>query len=393
MKEIKSQVQKELQNHILPFWLNLQDKEYGGHYGLVDYDLKTNKEAPKGGIAAARFLWTFSSAYRVLGQEAYLQCAKQAYRFFVDTMIDSIDLGVFWMVDYKGNVLDGRKHIYAQAFGVYALSEYYRVTKDPEALEQAIKLYNLVEVKGYNAFNNAYKEEFTRQWVETNNEMLSENGILAQITYNTHLHILEAYTNLYKVWEDPRLKGRIENLIQLFYNKIYNPITGYFKVFFNDQWEEMIDLLSYGHDIEASWLIDEALKVMNIKDKKYEQWIVNVAKNIQKTALMSNGSLINECEKGVNDCTKIWWVHAEAIIGFYNAYEHTKDKSLLDSLKKVWEYTQQHLIDKRPDGEWYYCLDQEDIPINKNIVEPWKCSYHNARFCLEIIERIERKQS
>lgn len=390
VKEISNQLLVELKEHILPFWIGLQDHEIGGHFGSVDFDLNVDRCAPKGGIAAARYLWTFASAYRILGDETYLQCAKQSYNFFVKKILDPIETGVLWMVDYLGNVLDGRKHIYAQAFGIYALSEYYRVTHDPEALKYAVELYGIIETKGYNILNNAYKEEFTREWEETTNEMLSENGIIAPITYNTHLHILEAYTNLYRVWPDEVLKTRIENLIQVFYTKIYNPLTGHFKVFFNEQWEELIDIISYGHDIEASWLIDEALKVININEEKYVKWVVNIAEKIQKTALQPDGSLINECEKGVNDFTKIWWVHSEAIIGFYNAYEHTKNEKFIESISSIWNFTKEHIIDKRTNGEWYYSLDPNNKPNKRDVVEPWKCPYHNSRFCLEIIERIER---
>ncbi len=390
MKQVRDEIYKELKNHILPFWLNLQDHENGGHYGAMHYDLAVDKEAPKGGIAAARYLWTFSSAYRILSDEVYLKCAKQAYHFFVDKMIDPIDKGVLWMVDYQGNILDGRKHIYAQAFGIYALSEYYRGVKDPNALKKAIELYEIIETKGFDPSNNAYREEFNQQWEPTNNEMLSENGVIAHITYNTHLHILEAYTNLYRIWPNDTLKARIENLIAIFYVKIYNPATGYFKVFFDQQWEELIDLISYGHDIEASWLIDEALKVLNESKGEKLEWVVEIAKNIQKNALLLDGSMINERENGKEDDTKIWWVHAEALMGFYNAYEHVKDESLLDSTKKVWHFIKNHLIDKRSNGEWYYALNSANEPIVRDIVEPWKCPYHNSRFCLEIIERMER---
>ncbi|MBC7958626.1 MAG: AGE family epimerase/isomerase [Vallitaleaceae bacterium] len=393
MQTIIHEFQKELEEHILPFWLNLQDQEFGVHYGSVNYNLVVDKKAPKGGIAVARYLWTFSSAYRVLGDETYLKCAKQAYDFYIKFVLDPEGSGALWLVDYQGKVLDDRKHIYAQAFGIYALSEYYRATQDEEALKHALKLYNIIESIGFNTGNNAYKEEFTRQWVEASNEMLSENGVMAQITYNTHLHILEAYTNLYRVWPDKGLRGRIENLLELFYQKIYNPITGYFKVFFNDRWEEIIDLKSFGHDIEASWLLDEALKVLGNTEEKYQKWILEIAKNIQQSALKSDGSLVNECEKGVNDDTKIWWVHCEAIIGFYNAYEHTLDETFLESIKKVWKFVKVHLIDSRQGGEWLYSVDPQDKPIVREIVEPWKCPYHNSRFCLEIIERVGRNGS
>jgi len=383
----------EVKGHILPFWMNLKDVDFGGFYGQMDYELLIDKRADKGGIATARLLWTFSSAYRVLADETYLVSANHTYDFFVKHILDSVNQGVLWMVDYKGNPVDDRKHIYAQAFGIYGLSEYYRATQNEKALKQAIDLYHIIEDIGLDKDHNIYKEEFTNKWVLSNNEMLSENGIIAEATTNTHLHILEAYTNLYRVWPDEQLRIRLINIIDLFCDQIYKKDTKFLKVFYNKNLEEIIDLQSYGHDIEASWLLDEAIKVLNLEEAKYLDFVINIAKNINKVAFNDDGSLMNERENGQNDYTKVWWVQAEAMVGLYNAFERTGDERYLESVFKLWHYIGTYMIDKRRDSEWFWCLNQNNIPIKRPIVEPWKTPYHNVRFCLEMIERMEKNDT
>jgi len=231
MYEICKEIELEFKNHIMPFWMKLMDKENGGFYGTVDFNLNVHKKAEKGGIYIARLLWTFSAAYRVLKNEEYLEHADHLYRFLKDKIYDYESLGLFWSVDYQGHPKDTRKHIYAQAFGVYALSEYFRATKCQEALNLALEIYEIIESKGFSHYTNAYMEEFDRQWNPVSNEMLSENGVIADITMNTHIHILEAYTNLYKAWPDPILKTKIKNLMDIHFHKIYDKQTKYLKVF------------------------------------------------------------------------------------------------------------------------------------------------------------------
>lgn len=388
MNTFVNEFRNELETHILPFWAKLKDDENGGYYGLVDYDLRVHKDAGKGGIATCRQLWAFSAAYRVLKKEAYLQQANHAYRFLTEYVFDHQYKGLYWMVDYKGNPSDDRKHVYAQAFGVYALTEYYRVTQNQEALDYAKQLYKLIETVGFNEETNAYKEEFNRKWEEQSNEMLSENGVIADITMNTHLHVLEAYTNLYRVWEDEQLKGRIANLIDLFYEKVFDKQSKFLQVFFNNHWESIIDLKSYGHDIEASWLIDDALKVTGNNDRKYTQMVIDIAYNIEKNGVLKDGSLAYENENGKIDYTRVWWVQVEAMVGFYNAYEKTKDEKFLKAVERIWDYVKTYMIDSREGGEWYWSVEADDQPTKREIAGPWKCPYHNARFCLEFIERV-----
>jgi cellobiose epimerase len=388
VNKLKNEITKELTEHILPFWEKLMDKEYGGIYGKVDVDLNVDKHADKGGIITSRFLWTYSAAYRVTKNEQYLQVADHVYKFFVNKIYDKEYNGLYWLVDYKGNPKDTRKHVYTQSFGIYALSEYYRATKKEEALELAKNLYNLIEEKGFNRVNNAYKEEFNREWEEVPNEMLSENGVIADITMNTHIHILEAYTNLYKAWPSEKLKSTLENLVQILFEKVYNRDTKFLGVFFDKDWKSIIDLKSFGHDIEASWLIDDTLKTIDLEKTEYVQMVLDIAYNIAETAIQTDGSLINEQEDGKLDMTRVWWVQAEAMLGFQNAFQRTKDPHFTELVQNLWTYTKSHIIDHRDNGEWFWSIKADGTPTLKNIGDPWKGSYHNGRFCLEMMERL-----
>ncbi|MDQ0165843.1 AGE family epimerase/isomerase [Bacillus horti] len=382
-----NETRAELIEHILPFWMSLKDEQYGGYYGRVDYQLNVDRIAPKGGIAAARLLWTFSSVYRSLYDEKYLLHAQHAYHFLVDRFIDQEYGGLFWMVDHKGEAIDNDKHIYTQAFAVYALSEYYLATSDPMALEHAIKLFELIEEVGYNPVKNAYKEQFTRKWEEIPNDKIGDE-FMAPITTNTHLHILEAYTTLYRAYPDERVKERLTNLIKIFYEKIYDRTAKCFHVFFDQNWKAIGNIKSYGHDIETSWLIDEALEAISLEDERYHQLVVDVAYNIADIAILPDGTIANEERDGKLDKTKVWWGQTEAMIGFTNAFQRTNDQRFLGLVEGIWDYVQNHLIDQRPNGEWYWSIEADGQPTARDIVEPWKCPYHNVRFCLEVMRRL-----
>ncbi|MGN8647512.1 AGE family epimerase/isomerase [Gracilibacillus sp. HCP3S3_G5_1] len=390
MKELTSEIQLHLEQKILPFWMQLRDEQHGGFYGKVDYHLEIDKQADKGGVATARFLWTFSAAYRVTGKEEYLAHAHHLYHFLRDKLYDEEHLGIYWLVDYKGQPKDTRKHVYAQSFAVYALSEYYRVTKSGEALALANEIYHLIEEKGYDKDNRAYCEEFDQFWNPVSNEMLSENDVVAEITMNTHIHVLEAYTNLYKANPTDALKQRLLDLLEVHYEKIYNKDTRFLGVFFDKQWNSLVNMKSFGHDIEASWLMDETIKTIGLSDKRFDQMVVDIAYNIAEYAMQADGSLINEQVDDHYDETRIWWVQAEAMVGYLNAFERTKDPKFKQLIENLWSYIKKHIVDKRINGEWYWSIEPDGKPTEKAIGEPWKTSYHNSRFCLEFIERVKQ---
>lgn len=383
-EEIKEHFIKD----IIPFWKSLKDDEHGGFYGYLGYDLVLDQYAVKGCILNSRILWFFSNAYLVLGDESLLEYAKHAFRFLKEYCIDRENGGVYWSMAYDGKPEDTTKHTYNQAFAIYALSSYYDASKDDEALALAGALCQIVEQKCRDAYG--YQEAFNRQFVPVDNDKLSENGVMAEKTMNTLLHVFEAYTEFYRVSQDQKTAGHLRDMLDLIADKVYNKEAGRQEVFFDRTWHSLIDLYSYGHDIEAAWLIDRGLEVLG--DEAYTAKLSPITKtiteNIYKRAYTGN-SLVNEAENGIVDTTRIWWVQAEAVVGFLNGYQKSPEHGeYLEAAKDIWRFIHTYLVDKRPGSEWYAALDKDGNPLEKPIVEPWKCPYHNGRMCMEVIRRM-----
>ena len=381
------EVRKELTDRIVPFWKQLRDDEHGGYYGYMDFDLNVDKCYEKGCILNSRILWFFSNAYMTLEDKTLLSEADHAYKFMRGCCEDKEFGGVFWSVSYDGKPLDTTKHIYNQAFAIYALSSYYAASNDGGALEFAMDLFEKIETIGTDSYG--YLESFNRKWELEDNDKLSENGLLADKTMNTLLHVLEAYTELYRVNKDEKVKAALVKILDAFRNQVYNEKTNRLEVFFDEKMNTISDLYSYGHDIEASWLLDRACTVLSdekITAETHEYTNALVAE-VYKEAL-DNGAMNNECFKGVVDTTRVWWVQAEAMVGFYNCYEKTGEEKYKDITEQLWEYIKKYIIDKRAGSEWFWDLDKDGKPVSKKpIVEPWKCPYHNGRMCMEIIRR------
>lgn len=382
------EVKAHLQQDMIPFWKNLRDNEYGGYYGWMDFNLQTDKKAVKGCILNSRITWFFANAYTLLKDETLLEEATHGFQFLKNHCWDKENGGVYWSVRYDGTPEETIKHTYNQAFSIYALSSYYEASGDREALEMAYQLYDIIETKMRDALG--YKEAFDISFHEIDNEKLSENGVIARKTMNTLLHVLEAYTELYRVDQNPKVRDKIMWMLDLIADKVYNPELHRQEVFFDEKWNSILDLHSYGHDIETAWLVDRGVEVLG--DKKYEEKMTPITKDltneIYKTAF--NGeSLSNECEKGVVNTQRIWWVQAETVVGFLNGYEKSPERTeYLEAAKAEWEYIKAHMIDKRAGSEWFWEVDINGEPTSrKPIVEPWKCPYHNGRMCFEVIRR------
>lgn len=384
------EVKSHLLNNIIPFWKGLRDDEYGGYYGWLGYDLVLDKKAVKGCILNSRITWFFSNAYTLLKDESLLEEAKHGFAFMKEHCMDKENGGIFWSIEYNGVPSDTTKHTYNQAFAIYALSSYYEASGDEQALDMAKELFHIIETKCTDEFG--YKEAFDKSFHEIENDKLSENGVIAQKTMNTLLHVFEAYTELYRVAKLPEVKERLEWIMDTFAEKVYNPELHRQEVFFDEKWNSIIDLHSYGHDIETAWLMDRGVEILG--EKKYEDLMTPITKDltaqIYKEAFDGH-SLANECEKGVVNVHRIWWVQAETVVGFLNGYKMNPDKpEYLEAAKNEWNFIKEHVIDKRPGSEWFWEVDPEGKPYpDRPIVEPWKCPYHNGRMCFEVIRRSE----
>ena len=387
------EVKAHLLNDIIPFWKNLRDDEFGGYYGYMDYDLKVDKKAVKGCILNSRITWFFANAYTLLKDESLLEEAKHGFAFMKEHCMDKENGGIFWSMKYDGTPEDTTKHTYNQAFSIYALSSYYEATHDEEALAMAKELFHIIETKCTDEIG--YKEAFDKEFHEVENDKLSENGVIAEKTMNTLLHVFEAYTELYRVAKLPEVKERLEWIMDTFADKVYNPKLHRQEVFFDRNMNTILDLHSYGHDIETAWLMDRGVEVLG--EKKYEEKMTPITKDltaeIYKVAFDGH-SLANECEKGVVNVHRIWWVQAETVIGFLNGWQKDPEKTeYLDAAKSEWQFIKDHVMDKRQGSEWFWEVDQSGKPYEgRPIVEPWKCPYHNGRMCFEVIRRLEGKE-
>lgn len=387
IKEFALDVRTHLTETIIPFWKGLRDEMYGGYYGWLGYDLKLDKKAVKGCILNSRILWFFSNAYLLLKEENLLQEAAHAWNFLKERCIDRKNGGVYWSLTYNGKPEDTTKHTYNQAFAIYALSSYYDASGDEEALELAWGLYQLIETKCRDEYG--YLEAFNVRFEPEDNDKLSENGVMAEKTMNTLLHVFEAYTELYRVTKASEVGEKIKFMLDLIADKIYNPKLGRQEVFFDRTWNSLIDLYSYGHDIETAWLVDRGLDVLDDASYKKKLWPITkkITKNIYERAYIDH-SLVNEAENGVVDTTRVWWVQAEAVVGFLNGWQRSPEHSeYLEAAEDIWEYIRENVVDHREGSEWFWAVDQDGRPLEKPVVEPWKCPYHNGRMCIEVIRR------
>lgn len=420
IKQLKREMQDVLTKNILPFWTDrMVDRDNGGFYGRIDGHGRLYPEAEKGAILNARILWAFSAAYRVLNDPSYLDMATRAKDYLIDHFLDPDYGGVYWSVDYKGEPLDTKKQFYAIGFAIYGLSEYARATGDREALDIALQLFDSIEQHAFDSANNGYIEAMTRDWQPIADMRLSELDANYPKSQNTHLHIIEPYTNLLRCLKEQaarqsidylpvigavlpvdvsvsqdivfEVEAAVRNLIDIFCDHILNPSTHHLDLFFENDWTRGAGRLeSYGHDIECSWLLHEAALVVGDPGyiNKVEPVVLQVARASEK-GLRPDGSMIHEAnlDSGHVDDDLHWWVQAENVVGWMNIYQYFGNQSALDKAVRCWQYIKQNLIDWE-NGEWYWSRRADGtLNLDDDHAGFWKCPYHNSRMCLEIIER------
>lgn len=388
-KGLAAEVKKELTGNILPYWMNKMCASDGRFHGRISGAEVLDPSAPVGGIMTARILWTFASAYRVLGNPEYLETALKAKDILIKRFYDPEFGGTYWSLNADYIPLDTKKQIYAIAFAIYGLAELNRATGDAEALEYAIKLFRSIEEYSYDKEKDGYFEAFTREWDPIEDMRLSEKDANESKTMNTHLHVIEAYTCLYRVWKDPLLETRLRGLVDIFDKRILAE-DGHLKLFFDNDWNCNYDIFSYGHDIEASWLLYEAAQVLGEKAvlERVEERIPSIVAAATEGFTPDGGMIYEKCAEEIDgDCH--WWVQAEAVVGYFNLWEHFGAEEGLENALHCWEFIKAGLVD-RENGEWFWSV-RADGTVNRDEDKAgfWKCPYHNSRMCLEIIERTE----
>lgn len=371
--ELKASAQQVLEENILAYWLKLRDFKRGGFYGQVTGDEVLVPDAPRGGILNARILWTFSSAYRILHKQEYLEAAQEAKRYIETHFIDREQGGAFWSVTADGEPLDTHKQFYAQAFMLYAFSEYIRATGDMTAMATAEAFFRVLENYGRDRVRGGYVEAASRDWQPLSDMRLSDKDENTVKSQNTNLHVLEAYTNYYRIAPTPVVREALLSLIDTFQRHIILP-SGHLGLFFDEQWNPTNDHYSAGHDIECSWLMNEAADVLGID---CTPTVIRLAE-AAKEGIHPDGS-IGE---------KTWWEQAEAVVGFLNLWQITNDQSPMELALRTYSYIQDVLID-RTHGEWFWEVSPDGTPNRREDKAGfWKCPYHNSRMCYELIERL-----
>jgi len=387
----KAELAEELKN-ILRFWADhTPDQLNGGFFGRLDNDGRMIGDAPKGSVLNARILWTFSAAFNHSPDTNHLKIASRAYDYICRYFLDHEYGGVYWSVDHKGAALDTKKQVYAVAFTIYAFSEFYLASGNEAVKQKAIDLFYLLVEKAYDPVQTGYFEAFTREWKPIDDLRLSAKDANEKKTMNTHLHVLEAYTNLYRVWPDKALNEHISVLLGNFLNHFINHQTHHLSLFFDEDWNTRSRLVSYGHDIEASWLLLEAAEVIQdeqaiVQLKEISVRMVNETTN----GLDADGGLWYEYEPADDHLVKEkhWWVQAEAMVGFFNAWQLSGDEKFLELSINTWRFVKDKIID-RTNGEWFWGIGPDGrVMSTEDKVGIWKCPYHNSRACMEIIRRI-----
>lgn len=386
---LRDEIVSDLKNGILPFWEKHSADPSGGFYGALKRDGSPIADAPKGGVLNARILWTFSTAYRMYGNDSYRKLADRAQRYFIDHFIDPLYGGVYWQIKADGTPLDTNKQTYGCSYAIYGLSEHFRATGNLESLQKAIELYNTMEEKIKDPVNDGYIESFTREWNKPEKLGYDGDGVATK-TMNTHIHVLEAYTSLYRVWRDSGLRERLAKLIEIVSGKFYNPQTHHLILYCDSNWNNLNDIDSYGHDIETSWLLTEAAEVLG-DDQVFEQ-CKKVALELADTSLKEGidemGAMMYERHGDKLRKDASWWCQAETVVGCINAWQLTGKQAYLDSAWRTWNFIKSKMIDQEY-GEWFRTVQADGTPrYDEPKASMWNCPYHNSRMGFEIDRRL-----
>jgi len=392
LRQLPAALGKELRGNILPWWLHHgPDPEYGGFRGHISHDNRAVKGAGKGAVMHARILWTFSAAYRMFGAAEYRDMAREAFTVMRDFFMDRERGGVFWELDQRGTVKSDRKQVYALAFALYGFTEYHVASGDTEALDLSKELYHVIEEHALDRKRNGYLEAFSGNWDRLDDQRLSDKDQNESKTLNTHLHLLEAYTSLFRVWKCMETEQSLENLISLFFDTFISRDTGHLNLFFDDNWKLRSDFISFGHDIECSWLLVEAAATLGKRERiqKAGEMALRMAGECLQ-GQDSDGGLYYESfpAEGRVDTDKHWWPQAEALVGFCNAWQLSGSEAYSGAVLRTWDFIAGNLVN-RTHGEWFWSTDRQGRPhTGREKAGFWKGPYHNGRACMELIRRL-----
>ncbi len=390
--DLRQCIEQELTGNILPFWAeHAPDPVNGGFYGALSNDLKVDNQVPRSAVLYGRILWTFSLAYQKYRLPQYLSTAQRAYEYLQNYFWDAKYEGVFWTVNACGAPVETRKHTYAQAFSIYGLTQYYQAAGESAALGSARRIFELLEEHAHEPMYGGYIESRGRDWASSADQRLSALEPDCEKSMNTLLHLLEAFTGLLRLWDDPRLRARMTELLEAFLDHILDSGTNHFRLFFHNDWSwPCQEHLSYGHDIEGSWLLVEAAEALGNATmlQRTRAVAVQMAQAVYAESLQPDGRLLSESAGGPQSEDLAWWVHAEAMVGLYNAYQISGQEHFAVASTRVWDFIMQNFSDHQ-NGDWFKTLDLMGRPYpDSPKVGPWECPYHHSRACFEMLKRL-----
>jgi cellobiose epimerase len=392
MNDLRQRIEQELRGNLLPFWIeHARDEEHGGFYGGLSNNLIVDNDQPRSAVLCARILWTYSTAERAYGEARYVDMARRAYDYLTQKFWDQQYGGVYWTLDRYGYPVNDRKHIYAQAFAIYGLAEFYRATGEPQSLRLAQDLFHLIELHSFDPLYGGNLEGCSRAWGPLADMRLSEREPNTRKSMNTLLHLMEAYTNLLRVWPDEELKAKQCGLIEMFLQHIIDPQTYHFDLFFAGDWTSLTEQVSFGHDIEGSWLIVEAAEVSGDAEllAQTQEVAVKMAAAVYQDGLDSDGAVLNEAAPHGSESTdRHWWVQAEGMVGFFNAYQISQRVEFAQEVDRLWQICESQFVDRQY-GEWFKIVRRDGTPdLTQLKVGPWECPYHHSRACFEMLHRL-----
>jgi mannobiose 2-epimerase len=416
-RELAAACRAELIGDILPFWRKYaRDEATGGFWAVLRNDGTVDAKASRSIVMTARHLWAYSAAARVLDDPSYFDMADFAYAAICRDFTDPEFGGVFWSVHSDGSGDVTKKQIYGEAFAMYALSEYATAltacrtrpdaaARAAEALPRALSIYELLEGRAREPKFGGYVESRARDWSATDDLKLSNKDIDCAKSMNTNLHVMEALTALLRALkacagDNLPLRRRVEESLSALVTVTITKILGkdrHLDLYFNDDWSTIGDIVSYGHDIEASWLLWEAVEELSSGDAPgahaLEESVRPVVVDIARVSLAegwdpATGGFENEFHGGHKDRTRVWWCQAESLVGFFNAWQLTGERQFLDAARGVWSWIDAHQRD-RVGGDWFASVAPDGKPILSELKGGnWKTAYHNARSCMEIMARV-----
>ncbi|HEY4246857.1 MAG TPA: AGE family epimerase/isomerase [Lacunisphaera sp.] len=390
--EYLGRIETDLRRNILPFWMEKAvNPANGTFFGALTNNLVPDPSAERGALLTSRILWTYAAAYRQYRDPAYIAMADRAYKDLLTHFHDAENGGFWWSIAADGSVLRDRKQIYGQAFAVYALSEYHAATGRREPLDQAIAVFQLIETHARDSRQGGYLEAFARDWKPIDDMRLSVVDQNDPKSQNTHLHVLEAYTNLLRMWPDTGLQQSLTTLLEIMLTRIVDARRGHLGLFFAEDWTPRSDKISYGHDIEASWLFTEATNVLKhpALTERTHALAIKIADVTLAEGIDVDGGVYNEgSPAGLTNTNKEWWPQAEAVVGFLNAYQISGEERFLRAALHAWDFIEQRLIDRK-NGEWLRGVTRDGGPLDGELkISFWKCPYHNGRTGLEAVRRL-----